>query len=244
MNETIRYKIQNRLKGWVQKIFQTFLSNFEKCLNKSCHNFVHFAWHGWEWVKMQQIFNKIFKSVWSTLAKINWSFKKSNENFWYYNYTKFNNCTEVNEISQHYMISNDNFIHFHWITFVISRFCYCQFKNTLSNFSQIIQKQWQKVKKSISQLPSSLSLKRNTLAYLPCNQGKKSFITFWPRCWQRSNKFLSWKKFQKFGWNTFWFLSLRFQNNSESFWKRKEKSCWKKWFWVPLIDTGPIVTIV
>ncbi len=43
MNETKWYKIWPRPKGWVQKIFWTFLPNFVKGLKESCHKFCLFC---------------------------------------------------------------------------------------------------------------------------------------------------------------------------------------------------------
>jgi len=40
MNVMKRNKIQSRLKGWVQTIFQTLLPNFDKGLMESCQKIV------------------------------------------------------------------------------------------------------------------------------------------------------------------------------------------------------------
>ncbi len=65
MNEMKRYEIWPRLKGWVQKIFQTFLPN----LTKVALNFVNFAQFKWKWVKWSEYLTK-YSSQFSQIYQI------------------------------------------------------------------------------------------------------------------------------------------------------------------------------
>jgi hypothetical protein len=46
MNEMKQNKIWSRLKGWVQKIFQTLLPNFGMCHNEFLMKKILFIFHG------------------------------------------------------------------------------------------------------------------------------------------------------------------------------------------------------
>ncbi len=58
VNKTKGYKIQPRLRGWVQKTFWTLPPNLIEGLNRSCLNFFHFAWRGQKWAKWNNLFHK------------------------------------------------------------------------------------------------------------------------------------------------------------------------------------------